>query len=62
VSPLEQSPVWESHQSSSKLTRRNRSDNISPRVEEMIKDYTEFPFPSELAGFGFSLAIYVRNY
>jgi hypothetical protein len=54
--------VWESHQSSSKLTRRNRSDNISPRVEEMIKDYTEFPFPSELAGFGFSLAIYVRNY
>ncbi|KAK4033538.1 hypothetical protein C8A01DRAFT_19539 [Parachaetomium inaequale] len=52
--------IW--NKSSSKLTRQNRSDNISPRVEDMIKDYTEFPFPSELAGFGSSLAIYVRNY
>ncbi|KAL2192744.1 hypothetical protein P885DRAFT_46942 [Corynascus similis CBS 632.67] len=45
-----------------KLTCQNRADNISPRVEEMIKDYTEFPFPSELAGFGSQLAVYVRNY
>ncbi|KAK3299893.1 uncharacterized protein B0H64DRAFT_2471 [Chaetomium fimeti] len=42
--------------------RAERADNISPRVEEMIKDYTEFPFPADLAGFGSSLAIYVRNY
>ncbi|KAH6857110.1 hypothetical protein B0I37DRAFT_369191 [Chaetomium sp. MPI-CAGE-AT-0009] len=42
--------------------RAEQSDNISPRVEEMIKDYTEFPFPSELAGFGSLLAVYVRNY
>lgn len=47
---------------SSKLTRWNRADNISPRVEEMIKDYTELPFPSELAGFGDPLAVYVRNH
>ncbi|KAK4251288.1 hypothetical protein C7999DRAFT_10983 [Corynascus novoguineensis] len=33
-----------------------------PVIEEMIKNYTEFPFPSELAGFGSLLAIYVRNY
>ncbi|KAK3291385.1 uncharacterized protein B0H64DRAFT_47656 [Chaetomium fimeti] len=39
-----------------------RSDNISPRVEEMIKDYTELPFTSDLAGFGSLLAVYVRNY
>ncbi|KAH6853282.1 hypothetical protein B0I37DRAFT_358904 [Chaetomium sp. MPI-CAGE-AT-0009] len=42
--------------------RAEQADNISPRVEEMIKDYTEFPFPSDLAGFGSSLAIYIRKY
>ncbi|KAK4154071.1 hypothetical protein C8A00DRAFT_33174 [Chaetomidium leptoderma] len=42
--------------------RPEQADNISPRVEEMIKDYTEFPFPSELAGFGSSLVVYIRNY
>ncbi|KAK3904515.1 hypothetical protein C8A05DRAFT_13611 [Staphylotrichum tortipilum] len=42
--------------------RAEYTDNISPRVEEMIKGYSEYPFPSELAGFGSSLAVYVRNY
>ncbi|KAK3904685.1 hypothetical protein C8A05DRAFT_31504 [Staphylotrichum tortipilum] len=42
--------------------RAEQSDNISPRVEEMIKDYTELPFPSELAGFGSSLVVFIRNY
>ncbi|KAK4032782.1 hypothetical protein C8A01DRAFT_40756 [Parachaetomium inaequale] len=40
-----------------------QSDNISPRLEEMIRNhYIELPFPADLAGFGSLLAIYVRKY
>ncbi|KAK4096253.1 hypothetical protein N658DRAFT_46258 [Parathielavia hyrcaniae] len=37
--------------------RAEQADNISPRVEVMIKDYAELPFSSELAGFGSLLAV-----
>ncbi|KAL2127848.1 hypothetical protein VTI74DRAFT_10087 [Chaetomium olivicolor] len=47
VRPIPREGYW--------VGRAEQADNISPRVEEMIKDYTEFPFPSELAGFGSSL-------
>jgi hypothetical protein len=58
----EESLVWQCLRSSSKPTRWNRVDNISPRVEELIKDYTELLSLSELAGFGSLLLICVRNY
>ena len=47
----------------SQLNYATRSDNISPRLEEMVRNhYTELPFPADLAGFGSLLAIYVRKY